>query len=254
MDEKEEKRLIEINDRRHKPFSTKHIQQLARKHSTRLVSLQNDHAGDWLHVAPTSRELVMQSEHMTLAVKHRLGLTAFDDLSGDVCACGVALNVDSDHFHNCNKNTKIGANKRHNWWASVLCKTARTLECPVEGEPDYKQNVNIDMHGRIRPDLLELVTHPNTHDIACIDVSVVHSANATSLASSHCNKTSCPRLSLLVSTVLLSVLLLQLLIMLLHPLHLSFARLPSSLPLFLSLPLLLLLLFHFRCCLPLLLH
>ena len=188
-DEDEHKRLTSINGTVVKPMSDVEIRHRSKKHSARMLSLQQPHAGDWLLTAPTDRMYTMRDEHMRLAVRQRLGLNLFPDLSNAVCACGVSLVLDADHFQNCNLNTKNGVNVRHDSVAHCLHRLARQLSLPVEAEPKYKSMGGAAVDGRKRPDLI--VTHPQTHHTACIDVSITNPTAVSALSSAMCNVSPC---------------------------------------------------------------
>lgn len=89
----------------------------------------------FLTALPTQPAYTMDDEAMRLAVRHRLGLPASDELRTQHCVCGASFAADPDHFHSCVQTRANALTRRHDALVQTLATLAAEAGWLVTVEP-----------------------------------------------------------------------------------------------------------------------
>lgn len=111
----------------------------------------------FLTALPTQPAYTLDDEAMRLAVRHRLGLPANDELRTQRCICGASFADDPDHFHSCVQTRANALTRRHDALVQTLATLAAEAGWLVTVEP--MQHLRPADHSR-RPDAAAANAHP----------------------------------------------------------------------------------------------
>jgi hypothetical protein len=107
---------------------------LRRKALLTATSVANSAA--FLSTLPTVAAYTLDNESVIQAVRHRLGLSAADEIVPQVCVCGARFADDPDHYHSCVKLRSSSLTLRHNAIVNTLARLATEAGWLVTVEPN----------------------------------------------------------------------------------------------------------------------
>jgi hypothetical protein len=101
-----------------------------------LTAAAVPHTTAFLTALPTIPAYTLDNEAMRLAIRHRLGLPASDELQSQQCVCGASFASDPDHFHSCVQTRSNSLTKRHDAIVHTLAELAHEAGWLVTVEPN----------------------------------------------------------------------------------------------------------------------
>ena len=152
-----------------------------------LTAAAVPHATDFLTALPTLPAYTLDNEAMRLAIRHRLGLPASDELHPQRCLCGASFASDPDHFHSCVQTRSNSLTKRHDALVHTLAELAHEAGWLVTVEPNQHLRPADHSHhaaATAQPLALHAVAETTTSDPIAADLAgaAVHTAHTSTHA------------------------------------------------------------------------
>jgi hypothetical protein len=124
-----------------------------------LIATSVPNSAAFLSALPTIAAYTLDNESIIQAVRHRLGLSAADELVPQKCVCGTLFSSDPDHYHSCVKLRGSSLTLRHNAIVSSLGQLATEAGWHVTVEPN----------DHLRPIAAAAAAAPSLAEVAAAD-------------------------------------------------------------------------------------